>query len=201
MRLFDVGAREGGQEVHDRILTLPNAITAVRLAGLPVFVWLVLGPGHVGAALALLVVVAATDWVDGYVARRFDQVSRIGVMLDPLVDRLLLGAAAVTLLLAGILPVAIVVAVLIRDALVVAGSLLLFRGFPPIAVTRTGKTATALLYAGVPLYMLAELADGDIIRPLALIVSVGGIAAYYASGVQYGRAALSLWRQRRGGIV
>lgn len=195
MRLFDFGAREGDQAVHDRVLTVPNAITAARLAGLPLFAWLVLGPEALLTALAVLMVIGATDWVDGYVARRFDQVSRIGVLLDPLVDRLLVLTVALTLLSAGILPLWLVVLLLLRDGLVIGGALLLFGRIPPIPVTRTGKTATALLMVGLPLFLLAADLDQGLVRIVALGVTLVGAGAYYGAAAQYSRSALSLRRQ------
>jgi cardiolipin synthase (CMP-forming) len=193
VRQFDWGSR-GTQRVHDRVLTVPNLITAVRLAGLPVFVWLVVGADAPAAAFGLLVAVAATDWVDGYVARRFDQVSRIGALLDPLVDRLLIAVVVVTLLVAGIVPGWVVVAVLLRDVLLLGGAFVVFHGIPPIPVTRTGKTATALLMIGLPAFLLAEVAGGDPLRLVAFSFTIVGVSAYYGAGVQYARAALDLRR-------
>lgn len=199
MRQFDWGAR-GPARVHDRLLTVPNAITAARLSGLPVFAWLILGAGALTTAFWLLVVVAATDWVDGFVARRFDQVSRIGALLDPLVDRLLIATVVLTLLAAGILPGWAVAAVLVRDGIVLVGGFAMFRSFPPIAVTRTGKTATLLLMVGLPAFLLAEIAGSEVLFVVAYTVTVVGIAAYYGAGVQYARAALRLRRANAVGV-
>lgn len=195
MRLFDVGSRAGGHEVHDRLLTVPNAVTAVRLAGLPVFVWLVLGPGAHGWALALLAGIGATDWVDGYAARRLDQVSRIGTLLDPLVDRALVVTASLTLLVAGIVPAMVVAAVIARDVLLLGGAMVLFGRIPPIAVTRTGKTGTALLLAALPAFLAADVTGIGWLRTAALVLSVAGIGAYYGAGTQYAREAFELRRR------
>lgn len=193
MRLFDLGGPPGSEhEVHDRVLTVPNAITAVRLAGLPVFVWLVLAVESYATALALLAAIAATDWIDGYVARRFDQVSRLGAVLDPLVDRVLLATALLTLMAAGIVPGWVVVVVLLRDVLVLGGALALFGDLGPMPVSRAGKTSTAMLLVGVPLLLLAEVLGEPAVRSGALGLIVVGILAYYGAGLQYARAAVRL---------
>jgi len=194
--LFDAGARGDGAEaeLRDRVLTLPNAITALRLAGIPVFAWLVLGPAAYGAALALLVAIAASDWVDGYVARRFDQASRLGALLDPLVDRLLIVAALLTLLAAGIVPPALVVVLVTRDVLVVGGALVLFGGLAPMPVNRTGKAATAALFAGIALLLAAAWRDAPAVSAVAWTLTGAGTVAYYVAGLQYARKAWDLRR-------
>lgn len=193
MREFDWGARRDRPQVtHDRILTVANAITAVRLAGLPVFVWLLVGREAYGAALAVLAAVAATDWADGYVARRFDQVTRLGTILDPLVDRLLLATAGIALAVAEVVPWWLVALILARDVAIVAGAAVLFRGMPQIAVTRIGKSATAALLVGLPAFLVARWLDAGVVLGLAWAFSLAGVAAYYIAGVQYARAALAV---------
>lgn len=198
MPLFDAGARAGAERVHERLLTAPNVITAVRLLGLPVFVWLVVGPERYLAAFGVLVAIATTDWVDGYVARRFDQVSRIGKLVDPLVDRLLLGTAAITLLVVGLLPWPLLAAIVVRDVVVLAGTLMLFGGVPPIPVSRVGKAATALLMVGVPGFLLAgvDWAGAAVIQVVAWVATVAGIVTYYVAAARYGRVALAIHRAR-----
>lgn len=197
--LFDAGARDDTPEVvHDRVLTAANLITAVRLAGLPVFVWLVLGPRELLAAFALLVVIGATDWVDGYVARRFDQVTRLGKLVDPVVDRMLLATATITLVVAGLLPWPLVVAILGRDALVLGTALVWFGGVPPMAVSRTGKFATAMLLIGVPGFLVAgvDWAGAGVLLVLAWACTLVGVAAYYVAAYRYGRIAWGIRRAR-----
>lgn len=200
MPLFDAG-RSGDadqEQVHDRLLTAPNAITAVRLAGLPVFVWLVLGPQRYGSAFVVLGVIAATDWVDGYVARRFDQVTRIGKLVDPLVDRLLLATAAITLVVADLLPWPLLVAILARDVVVLGVSLWWFAGVPPIPVSRVGKLATALLMLGIPCFLLSgvDWSGAGAVRALAWVATVAGIVAYYVAAARYGRVARAIRHAR-----
>src|SRR5215207_9326519 len=98
-----------------RIVTLPNAISLVRLACAPVFVWL-LADEELLAAAALLAILGASDWVDGWIARRFDQGSDLGKVLDPVADRILLLVAAVALMIQGSVPLMFGVLVLLREA-------------------------------------------------------------------------------------
>jgi cardiolipin synthase (CMP-forming) len=196
--LFNVGARSGRERVHDRMLTVPNVITAVRLAGLPLFAWLVLGPQRLVIAFWVLVAIATTDWIDGYVARRFDQVSRVGKLVDPLVDRLLLATAVITLMVAGLLPWPLVALILIRDIAMLGISLVWFGGVPPIPVSNTGKLATALLMVGVPAFLLAgvEWPGTAVVTGVAWSATVAGIVIYYLAGFRYGRVARAIRRAR-----
>jgi cardiolipin synthase len=196
--LFNVGARPGRERVHDRMVTVPNVITAVRLAGLPLFAWLVLGPQRLIIAFWVLVLIATTDWIDGYVARRFDQVSRVGKLVDPLVDRALLATAVITLLVAGLIPWPLVALILVRDIAVLGISLVWFGGVPPIPVSNTGKLATALLMIGVPAFLLAgvDWAGTLVFTVLAWSGTVAGIVIYYVAGVRYGRVARAIRKAR-----
>jgi cardiolipin synthase len=201
--LFDAGrrSRAGGELVHDRLLTAPNVITAIRLAGLPLFAWLVLGPERYLTAFWVLVAIATTDWIDGYVARRFDQVSRIGKLVDPLVDRLLLATATITLLIAGLLPWLLLALIVARDVIVLGISLVWFAGVPPIPVSRLGKLATALLMIGIPGFLLAgvDWVGADAVLVCAWITTVGGLVVYYTAAARYGRVALAIRRARTDG--
>jgi len=196
--LFNVGARPGRERVHDRMVTVPNVITAVRLAGLPLFAWLVLGPQRLIVAFWVLVLIATTDWIDGYVARRFDQVSRVGKLVDPLVDRALLATAVITLLVAGLIPWPLVALILVRDIAVLGISLVWFGGVPPIPVSNTGKLATALLMVGVPAFLLAgvEWAGTLVFTVVAWSATVAGIVIYYVAGFRYGRVARAIRKAR-----
>jgi cardiolipin synthase (CMP-forming) len=199
VRDFDWGARADRPPVErDQVLTVPNAISGLRLLGLPVFVYLMVGPEAYGQAFAVLAVVACTDWVDGYVARRFDQVTKLGRVLDPLIDRALMVTVALTLLLVGIMPWWLVVLVVGRDAALVAGALAMYRGVPPIPVTRTGKFATACLLVALPGFLLGAM-DWGLAEPFAVAAwgfAVVGLAAYYVAGVQYAQAAWALRESR-----
>jgi cardiolipin synthase len=193
--LFDAGARHDRPVVvHDRVLTAANGITAVRLLGLPLFVWLMLGVGAYGIAAGVLAVVATTDWIDGYVARRFNQVTKLGRLLDPLIDRLLLAVVALTLLALGWLPWLFAVLVVGRDVVLLAAAAVRFRAVPAIPVSRMGKFATACLLIGIPSFLLAHLdwPPRPVFTVLAWAYTVVGVVTYYVAGWQYARAALRL---------
>lgn len=198
-KVFDIGGRAGVEPViHDRVLTVANAITLARLAGLPVFTWVVLGPGHLGLAFWLLVVVAATDWVDGYVARRFDQVTRLGRAMDPMIDRLLVVTVAATLLVAGIMPWPLAALVVARDAALLVLALGLLGRVPTVSVTRTGKFGTACLMVGLPTFLLgaADWGGAEAAAVLAWGFTLVGVLAYYVAGTQYARLFLRLRQER-----
>src|SRR5690242_13180455 len=108
---------DGDTDHAGRIVTVPNAISLIRLACAPIFVWL-LAEDELLAAAALLAVLGASDWVDGWIARHFDQGSDLGKVLDPVADRILLLVAAVALLVQGSVPLVVGVLVLVREALV-----------------------------------------------------------------------------------
>src|SRR5438105_3137712 len=117
-RLVAMGTRGDSDARVDRVLTIPNGVTAARLAAIPVFLWLLFGVHNRVAAAALLAVLGATDWVDGWLARRLGQVSTLGKVLDPVADRVLLGVGVVAIMVDGSVPLWLGVAVLAREALV-----------------------------------------------------------------------------------
>jgi cardiolipin synthase (CMP-forming) len=192
VRMFDAGLQaDRPVVVHDRVWTVANAITFVRLAGLPLFVYLVLGSGAYGMAFLTLALVAATDWVDGYVARRFDQVTKLGQVLDPLIDRALLATAGITLAVVGALPWWVLAAVVLRDALVLGLAYAWFGGNPGIPVNRLGKLSTACLLIGVPGFLLGFMDWGGATfwGALGWAFTAVGLVTYYAAGAMYFRAA------------
>lgn len=194
MRLYDLGG-DGSEQVSDRILTVPNALSFARLLILP-FVYLELANGNLLRGLLVGIVFGATDFVDGYVARRFDQVTRLGQLLDPLSDRLFIMTIAVALVVAGLLPWWLVLAVVVRDlALLVAGLLMLGRGGRPPAVTRLGKTATfGLMWAFIPLIAAGIVGTATDPQPALYWI---GLAALGTSVVLYWAAAVDYARQLR----
>ena len=197
LRWFDAGARDDAPVVvSDRVFTAANVISMVRLLGLPLFAWLVLDVGAYGMAVLVAGLTSTTDWVDGYVARRYNQVTKLGRLLDPVIDRALIATVAVVLVLVGFLPWWIAVAVLGRDVLLLGAALVLFGGVPPIPVSRTGKFATACLLPGIPAFLVANMdwADlgQDVFTVLAWTLSLAGVAAYWIAGLQYARAAQAL---------
>jgi len=140
-----------------RVVTLPNAITAVRLACIPLFVWLLFGAGRQTEAAVLLGVLGATDWVDGFVARRWHQVSTVGKVLDPVADRVLVVTAVVAVVVHGAAPVWFGVATLAREVAVSAAVLLLASlGATRIDVLWVGKAGTFALMFAYPAFLLSD---------------------------------------------
>jgi cardiolipin synthase (CMP-forming) len=178
------------------ILTWPNVITIVRLVCIPVFVWLLFAREHRAAAAWLLAVLGATDWVDGWLARRFDQVSELGKVLDPTVDRLLFLVAVPALLIDGSVPLALAVVVLVREALVALVAVVLgVMGAHRIDVSREGKTGTFLLMFAFPMFLGAEstLSYAPLLGWLAWAFAIPGLVfSVVAAGQYLPRARLAL---------
>lgn len=187
----------------DRILTVPNVITAARLACLPVFVWLLFGRENRAAAAALLGVLGATDFLDGYIARHFDQVSKLGKVLDPVADRLLFFVGAGAILIDGSVPVLFAVVVLTRESVVAIATLVLAgMGVRRIDVTWFGKAGTFALMVAFPLFLAAESTVGwrDTAEVLAWVAGgIGVTSSYYAAAlyVPIARAGLAEARAAR----
>lgn len=136
---------------EDRVLTVPNALSFLRIVLIPVFVVLLLHRSTRTAGLLVLSAVVATDWIDGYIARRTGQVSTLGKVLDPLADRLALGAGLIALVIADAFPLWAALVVLIRDGLIlVASALVLLAVRIRLEVRRVGKIATLCLMTGIP---------------------------------------------------
>jgi cardiolipin synthase len=202
-------SREHASNVSDgnisdgRIVTLPNVISLVRLACAPVFVWLLVDD-HLLAAAGLLAVLGASDWVDGWIARRFDQGSDLGKVLDPVADRILLLVAAIALLVQGSVPVVVGALVLARELLVsVAVLALAAAGARRIDVQWVGKAGTLALMFALPLYLWADAIHGDahdVVLASAWFMAVCGLVlSYYAAAtyVPLARAALRDGRTAR----
>jgi cardiolipin synthase len=145
---------------HDVVFTIPNLLTVVRFMGVPLFIWLVLAEKEYGAGVVVLAVMASTDWIDGYIARRFDQTSKLGRVLDPIADRLALIAVAVTLVIAGVVHWLYLAALVIPDAILLTLTLSYFRGHPDLPVSVVGKVRTGLLLLGTPMLVLSRLDTG-----------------------------------------
>jgi len=144
------------------VLTIPNALSALRLLGVPVFFWLIVVPQRDGLALGILIVSAFTDWLDGYLARRLGQYSRLGELLDPMADRLYVIAALAALYLRNILPFWVVLALIARDVAMMFLLIYLKRfGYTGVPVHFVGKAATMNLLYALPLVLLGTF-DGNI---------------------------------------
>ncbi|MCV7377331.1 CDP-diacylglycerol--glycerol-3-phosphate 3-phosphatidyltransferase [Mycobacterium alsense] len=139
----------------DRVLTVPNALSAIRLLLIPVFVYVLLFAHANGWAVAILMFSGASDWADGKIARTLNQSSRLGVLLDPAVDRLYMVTVPIVLAIGAIVPWWFVVTLLVRDGLLAATlPLLRTRGLSALPVTYVGKAATFALMSGFPLVLL-----------------------------------------------
>jgi cardiolipin synthase len=173
---------------RDQIWTIPNALSVLRLLGVPVFLWLLLGPHQDGWALVILAVSGFTDWLDGVLARKLNQMSRVGALLDPLADRLYILATLLGLVLRHVIPWWLAVVIVGRDVLVgLALPPLRKAGYGPPEVHYLGKAATFCLLYAFPLLLLGTY-DGtaaDIARPAAWAFTVWGTALYLWSGIVY----------------
>lgn len=146
---------------EDRILTIPNLITVVRLGLLPVFLWLLFARDDRASAAWLLAGIGATDFFDGYIARRFNQVSNLGKVLDPVADRLLFFVGVGGIAIDGSVPLWFAAAVLVREAMVAGGTIALAAmGVRRIDVTWFGKAYTMLLMLSFPLFLASHSSLG-----------------------------------------
>jgi cardiolipin synthase len=187
---MDGGAQRADGADNRRVLTIPNAISALRIVLIPVFVLLIVDPDTASAGLILFGVVVATDWVDGTIARRTGQVSELGKVLDPVADRLAMAAGIIALSVADLFPVWAAVLIIARDAIVlVAGAYVLSRYRVRLDVRWIGKVATFSLMVAVPSIAWAALALP--LTPAALVIGWAaftvGIVEYYLAGWVYAR--------------
>jgi cardiolipin synthase len=180
--------------VSDRVLTVPNVISLVRLLLVPVFTVFIVS-GHDATALLVLAVSGASDWLDGVLARRLGQVSRVGQMLDPAADRLFILVTLLGLAWRGSVPWWVVVVLVLRDVLLLALLVVLARrSFGPLPVHLAGKAGTfALLYA-FPLLLLAQwhAPIGTVAYVLGWAFAWWGVALYWFAGGLYLRQARRL---------
>jgi cardiolipin synthase len=172
---------------HDRVVTVPNVISVLRLLCVPLFVWLLVDDQGIEAA-ALLAVLGATDWVDGWIARHFDQGSNLGKVLDPVADRILLITAGVALVVQGSVPLVVGILVLARELVVSIAVLALAAvGAARIDVQWAGKAGTLSLMFSFPLYLWADSIDtghGVVLATAWFFAVVGLVLSYYAA-LQY----------------
>lgn len=195
-------ADQGGE---DRVLTVPNLLSLVRLACVPVFLYLLFGPDppYRAAAAYLLGALGATDWVDGYIARHFNQVSTFGKVLDPTADRILLLAGIGGILVDGSVPTWIAVAAIAREALVAAAALTLAAaGARRIDVTWYGKAGTFALMFAFPLFLGSHAPDlgwQDLAGFLAWCFALPGLVLSYYAAALYVPIARNALREGRVG--
>jgi cardiolipin synthase len=172
----------------DRILTVPNVLSVVRLLGVPLFLWLVLVREADGWAVVVLAVSGATDYLDGKLARRWHQVSRLGQLLDPLADRLYILSTIVALTLREIIPLWFAVLLVARDVfLLLLVPALRRRGLSALPVHFLGKAATFCLLYALPLLLLG---DGEstialLARVFGWAFGIWGLVLYWWAGILY----------------
>lgn len=173
------------------IWTVPNLLSVLRLIGVPYFLWLIIDQANFKLAIVVLLASGATDWLDGYAARKLNQQTRLGELLDPLVDRLYIGAAVLALVIKQELSVVVLVVLLSRDFLMaILLSALKRKGYTGFPVHFIGKAATMNLLWAFPLILLGTF-DSNIGRISHLIASaflIWGLALYWYAGILY-------WRQ------
>ena len=182
-------AATGGLTPGNRVLTVPNVLSVIRLVLVPVFLYLLLIADATGWAVAVLMFSGASDWADGKIARLFDnQSSRLGALLDPAVDRIYMVVVPVAMAVAGTIPWWIVVLLLGRD-LVLATTLPLLRtrGLSALPVTYIGKAATFALMSGLPLVLLGQFDAlwGRVVLAIGWGFLIWGLAMYLWSGILY----------------
>ena len=182
----------------DRVATIPNAISLLRLMCVPVFLWLLFGrENRLGAAL-LLGGLGATDWVDGYIARHFDQVSNLGKVLDPIADKVLLVVGMVAILIDGSVPHVIFWPAIAREVLVAGTTILLgAMGARRIDVSWAGKCGTLLMMVAFPLFLWGH-GEGPAYAVAWVVAVAGLIMAWYAAAT-YVKPAMEALREGRAG--
>ncbi|HNM96709.1 MAG TPA: CDP-alcohol phosphatidyltransferase family protein [Marmoricola sp.] len=177
-----------GVDKRSAIWTIPNLLSFFRLLGVPLFLWLVLGPRADGWALALLMVMGVTDWLDGYLARTLNQQSDLGEVLDPVVDRLYILAAVIGLYLRDIIPLWVAVAAPLRDALLwILVPFLRRRGYSALPIHFLGKAATFNLMYAFPLLFFGEGAGtlNQLAQVFGWAFALWGLGLYWWAGILY----------------
>jgi len=178
--------------VGDRIVTWPNALSAARLAGVPVFLWLVIGPRTATTdliAAGILGLAGITDWLDGKLARMLNQQSRLGQLLDPAADRLYIAATIIALAVRGIMPWWLFGAIAGRELIVGVALLVLQRRttYGSLQVSFVGKTATLCLMYAFPLLFLGAHSGtaAEVVRVLGWAFAIWGTALYWWAAMLY----------------
>lgn len=182
----------------DRLLTIPNMLSFLRLLAVPVFGWLIL-VGHDVAAVILLAVSGATDWLDGFLARTLHQTSLLGARLDPVADRLYILTAVVVMTVRGLVPWWLLAVLAARDLLLLCLLPSLRRsGRVALPVNLVGKAGTMLLLLAFPLMLVGSSASFGLVAAewLGWILALSGTIAYWAAGVLYVRGTVELARER-----
>lgn len=187
------------QVASSKVMTLANAVSVVRLMAIPVFLWLVI-EDQLLPAFVLLVVAVLTDFVDGMIARRMNEITKLGQFLDPFADRLFIAATVIALAIQEVVPWWLVVAVMLRDALLGIGGLVMSRyGAGTLPVKWWGKVATFGLLFVLPLFLLGALVGdnvsqsvGAVLMMVAWPIAVIALVLYWVVGFSYLFDAISI---------
>lgn len=189
-----VQEQTGGATGLSRVWTIPNILSTLRLAGVPLFLWLVLGPEADAWALVVLMISGVTDFLDGYLARRLDQFSSLGEILDPVADRLYILAVVVGLALRDIIPWWVAIILPLRDLLLWGlVPLLRTRGYSALPVHFLGKAATFNLLYAFPLLLLGE--GTGVVPTMAQVF--GWAFAFWGIGLYWWAGVLYAWQVRK----
>jgi cardiolipin synthase len=175
------------EQVSNRIVTIPNIISFIRLLGVPVFWWVLLVEENVGMAAVFIFLIGWTDWIDGYLARRLNQVTNLGKALDPIADRLMIASAVIGGLIAGVVPPIIAILLILRELFMgVVALILATKGAGILEVRYLGKLSTFILYGAIPAFYLAEAGFLEpLMTTLGWIGGVVGLALYWWVAFQY----------------
>ena len=182
-------------ENSNAILTIPNVITVVRFLGTPLFVWLVLARNEYGWGVFVLAMMGCTDWIDGFVARKLNQTSKLGRIMDPVADRVALVAVTITMVIAGFLPLWLLLLLLIPDVVLLGATIYFFRGDADLKVTMLGKTRTAALMIGTPMLLLAKALESNFTFILSWIFLGAAMIMHVIAFGQYFVALLHKHRE------
>lgn len=168
------------------MFTIPNLISFIRLLLIPYFWWVLMVEDRVGLAAALIFFIGSTDWIDGYLARRLNQVSRLGTILDPVADRLMIASGLVAGLIAGVLPLWFGVLTIAREIIVSIASLVSYFQRRAIVVSSAGKVATFMIYGAMPCFYLTTVDIAPwLFGPPGWICAVLGLVIYWYASFDY----------------
>ena len=186
--------RPAGPVVSERVLTVPNALSALRIALVPVFLVLVLTERDL-AALIVIIVSSLSDYLDGIIARRFGQITKLGQLLDPAADRLFIFAAVIALAVREVVPWWVVAVIVGRDVfLAMLGLVLAHHGYGPLPVHHLGKLATFALFYALPILVLGQAFPQAqaVSDPIGWAFTLWGAFLYWWAGLLYLRQTLEL---------
>jgi cardiolipin synthase len=175
------------QVASSKVFTLANAVSVIRLMAIPVFLWLVI-EDRLLIAFVLLVVAVLTDFVDGMIARRMNEITKLGQFLDPFADRLFIAATVIALAIQDVVPWWFVIAVMLRDALLGVGGVVMARyGAATLPVKWWGKVATFAMLFVLPLFLLGTVLPGvgEITNPIAWVLAIVTVVLYWLVGFSY----------------